>query len=79
MTRKRFNRVAICNSYNYEVSKKSHKDYIREQHIINAEIITVITKEIIIKRQAYINVFGTLVPISDEELLLHKTLNVIYK
>lgn len=79
MTRKRFNRVAICSSSNYEASKKSHRDYIREQHIINAPVVDIITTEVVVKRQAFISIFGTLVPISEAEILQHKTLNIIYK
>lgn len=79
MTRKRFNRAAICSSSNYEASRKSHRDYIREQHIINAPVVNIITTEVVVKRQAYINVFGKLMPISESEVLQHKTLNIIYK
>lgn len=79
MARKRFNRAAICSSSNYEASRKSHRDYIREQHIVNAEVLTMLTTEIVVKKQAYINVFGKLMPISESEVLQHKTLNIIYK
>lgn len=79
MARKRFNRAAICSSSNYEASRKSHRDYIREQHIINAPVVDIITTEVVVKRQAYISVFGKLMPISESEILQHKTLNIIYK
>lgn len=79
MQRKRFNRIAICNSSNYEVSRKVHRDYIKEQHVINADVLTVITTEITVKRQAFINVFGKLIPISEVEVSQHKNLNIIYK
>lgn len=79
MPRKRFNRAAICSSSNYEASKKSHRDYIREQHVINAPIVEIITTEVVGKKQAFINVFGKLIPISEAEILQHKTLNIIYK
>ena len=79
MPRKRFNRVAICSSSNYKASKKSHRDYIREQHINNAELITVISCEVKVTKQAYISVFGKLIPLTPQEVLLHGSLNIIYK
>lgn len=79
MARKRFNRAAVCSSLNYEASRKSHRNYIIEQHVINAPIVNIITTEIVVKRQAYISVFGKLMPISESEVLQHKTLNIIYK
>lgn len=79
MARKRFNRVAICSSSNYEASRKSHKDYIREQHVINAPVVNIITTEVVVRRQAYISVFGKLMPISESEISQYKTLNIIYK
>jgi hypothetical protein len=30
--RKRFNRNAICSSYNYKESKKAHREFLKEEH-----------------------------------------------
>lgn len=79
MARKRFNRAAVCSSSNYESSKKAHREFIKEQHIVNAEVLTIVSTEVVIKKQAFISVFGKLIPISEQEIVQHKTLNIIYK
>lgn len=79
MARKRFNRAAICSSSNYESSKKAHREFIKEQHVVNAEVITVIACEVKVTKQAYISVFGKLIPLTPQEVLLHGSLNIIYK
>lgn len=57
--RKKINRKAICSSDNYELSKKVHKEYLREIHEnFNIEITVKIP---------YIKCFGTLVKITIEE------------
>lgn len=54
MARKRFNRAIIASSDNYRASKKAHKAYLKEQHINNTEVITILTQEVVIKKQAFI-------------------------
>lgn len=77
--RKRFNRTAICSSSNYSASKKSHIELLKENHINNAEVFNIISCKVQITKQAYITCFGKLIPISREEIILHNTLDIIYK
>ena len=57
--RKKINRTAICSSDNYELSKKVHKEYLREIHEnFNIEITVKIP---------YIKCFGNLLQITIEE------------
>lgn len=77
--RKRFNRTAICSSSNYEASRRSHLELLRENHENNREVFAVISCKVHITKQAYISCFGKLIPISREDILIHGTLNIIYK
>ena len=71
MKRKRFNRAAICNSDSYSTSKRAHKRYIKECHINN------LVSKIEIKQRAYVSVFGKLIPITETEIEVYNTLNII--
>lgn len=77
--RKRFNRKAVCSSSNYEASRKSHLELLRENHENNNKVFSVISCKVKVTKQAYIACFGKLIPISREEVLIHGTLNIIYK
>lgn len=72
MARKKFNRVAICNSDSYSTSKKAHKRYINECHSANIEVLNKITI-----RQKYVSVFGKLIPITETEIKIYNTLTII--
>lgn len=72
--RQRIKLSRVCNSDNYTLSKRVHIKYINEEHIKNATVIEKLsissTSNIV-----YINCFGTLIPITKEELEIHYTLN----
>lgn len=69
--RKKINRKAICSSDNYELSKKVHKEYLREIHEnFNIEITVKIP---------YIKCFGTLIKITIEETRHIEPTLVIWK
>lgn len=65
MKRKRFNRAAICSSYNYKASKKAHVDFLRENHEENREFLLEIAERKITKY--YIRCFGEKVYITERE------------
>lgn len=77
--RKRFNRKAVCSSSNYETSRRSHLELLRENHENNHGVFSMISYEVKVTKHAYISCFGKLIPISDDEVVLHDTLNIIYK
>lgn len=72
--RKRINRNCLASSENYEASKKIHAEYLKEQHEKNVKEVEIISTSIVVKKQKYVSVFGTLIPISETELTLHSTL-----
>lgn len=74
MARKRFNRVAICSSSNYEVSKKAHINFIREEHSKSNLALNIVSKT----KKAYTKCFGKLIPLSKIEASRYDSLNIIY-
>ena len=77
MARHRLNPNAICSSKNYEQSKKLHMDMLKKNHKVFMEMV--IKEEIVIKRQAYIKVFGNLMAITPSEAArLEKTMTIIW-
>ena len=78
MVRYRVNSNAICSSKNYEQSKKLHMDMLKRNHKVFTE--GVIKEEIVIKRQAYIKVFGNLMAITPSEVeRFEKEMTIIWK
>lgn len=78
MARYRVNPNAICSSKNYKQSKKLHIDMVKRNHEIFVEMVT--KGEIIIKKQAFVRVFGKLVAVSSNEItILEKTMTIIWK
>ena len=78
MARHRINLNAICSSKNYEQSKKLHMDMLKKNHEVFMEMV--IRKEIVIKKQAYIKVFGNLVAITSSEVArFEKEMTIIWK
>lgn len=57
--RKRINRAAVCSSDNYELSKKIHRQYLKELHESFSIEITV--------KVPYVRCFGNLIEITNEE------------
>ena len=66
MARHRVNLNAICSSKNYKQSKKLHMNMLKRNHEVFMEMV--IKEEIVIKRQAYIKVFGNLIAITPSEV-----------
>ena len=66
MARYRVNSNAICSSKNYKQSKKLHMNMLKRNHEIFMEMV--VKEEIVIKRQAYIKVFGNLIAITPGEI-----------
>lgn len=78
MARYRVNPNAICSSKNYEQSKKLHMDMLKKNHKVFMEMV--IKGEIVIKKQAYVKVFGNLMAITPSETArLEKIMTIIWK
>ena len=78
MARYRINPNAICSSKNYEQSKKLHMDMLKRNHEVFMEMV--IKGEIVIKKQAYIKVFGNLMAITPSEVeRFEKEITIIWK
>ena len=78
MARYRVNPNAICSSKNYKQSKKLHMDMLKRNHEVFMEMV--IKEEIVIKKQAYVKVFGKLMTITSSEVArLEKEMTIIWK
>ncbi len=78
MTRYRVNSNAICSSKNYKQSKKLHMNMLKRNHEVFMEMV--VKGEIVIKRQAYIKVFGNLIAITSGEVAkFEKEMTIIWK
>ena len=78
MARYKINSNAICSSKNYKQSKKLHMDMLERNHKVFMEMV--IKGEIVIKKQAYIKVFGNLMAITPSEVeRFEKEMTIIWK
>ena len=78
MARYRINPNAVCSSKNYEQSKKLHMDMLKRNHKVFMEMV--MKEEIVIKKQAYIKVFGKLMAITPSEVTrFEKEITIIWK
>lgn len=78
MARKRFNTARVCSSENYEISHRAHKQELVMAHSQLQQML--IKEEIVIKRQAYIKVFGNLIAITPSEVArFEKEMTIIWK
>ena len=78
MARYKINSNAICNSKNYRQSKKLHMDMLKRNNKVFMEMV--IKGEIVIKKQAYIKVFGNLMAITPSEVeRFEKEMTIIWK
>ena len=78
MARYRVNPNAICSSKNYKQSKKLHMDMLKRNHEVFMELV--IQEDIVIKRQAYIKVFGNQIAITPSEVVrFEKEMTIIWK
>lgn len=73
--RGRFKTTRVCSSDNYILSKKLHMNMLEENHV---KMVT--KKEIVIKKQAYVKVFGNLMTITSSEVArFEKEITIIWK
>lgn len=78
--RKRFRRSRICSGINYEVSKELGRQYLKKKHESRVEEIQVISSRTEIKKTSYVQCFGKLIPVSQEEIkVLGETVKIVYK
>lgn len=77
MARYRVNSNAICSSKNYKQSKKLHMNMLKRNHEVFMEMV--VKEEIVIKRQAYIKVFGNLIAITSSEAARFEKEMIIWK
>ena len=78
MARYKINPNAICSSENYKQSKKLHMDMLKRDHKVFMEMV--MKEEIVIKRQAYIKVFGNLIAITPSEVArFEEEMTIIWK
>lgn len=78
MARYRVNPNTICSSKNYKQSKKLHMNMLKRNHEVFMEMV--VKGEIVIKRQAYIKVFGNLIAITTGEVArFEKEMTIIWK
>ena len=78
MARYRINPNAVCSSKNYKQSKRLHMNMLKENHKALMEMV--LKEEIVIKRQAYVKVFGNLIAITLSEVArFEKEMTIIWK
>ena len=78
MARYRVNPIAICSSKNYKQSKKLHMDMLKRNHEVSMEMG--IKEEIVIRKQAYVKIFDTLIAITPSEVArFEKKMTIIWK
>ena len=78
MARYKINSNAICSSKNYRQSKKLHMDMLKRNHEVFMEMV--IKEEIVIRKQAYVKVFDTLIAITPSEVIrFEKEMTIIWK
>ena len=76
--RRRFKTTRVCSSDNYTLSKKLHTSMLEENHEVFMKMVT--KKEIVIKKQAYVKVFGNLMAITSSEVArFEKEITIIWK
>ena len=70
MPRNRFNISRICSSDNYALSKRVHNNELAANHSKLQEML--IKEEIVLKKTAYIKVFGRFIPLDSTEIPLYE-------
>ena len=68
--RERFKTTRVCSSDNYALSKKLHKQELSKNHCKLQEML--VKEEIILKKVAYIKVFGKFIPLKLKLKLAYK-------
>ena len=74
--RKRFKRNRICSGENYELTHRTHKKFIIEEHEKTQQLLKEMMPKI-----PYTKVFGKLVRIPEDKVDFYKSINIeiIYK
>ena len=76
--RERFKTTRVCSSDNYALSKKLHKQELSKNHCKLQEML--VKEEIVLRKVAYIKVFGKFIPLSSMEIPLYEgKTEIIYK
>lgn len=70
MSRNRFNTSRVCSSDNYALSKRVHTNELTKNHSRLQEML--IKEEIVLKKTAYIKVFGRFIPLDSTEIPLYE-------
>ena len=70
MSRTRFNTSRVCSSDNYALSQRIHHNELAKNHSRLQEML--IKEEIVLKKTAYIKVFGRLIPLTSVEIPLYE-------
>lgn len=70
MSRNRFNTSRVCSSDNYALSKRVHTNELVKNHSRLQEML--IKEEIVLKKTAYIKVFGRFIPLDSTEIPLYE-------
>ena len=70
MSRNRFNTSRVCSSDNYALSKRAHTNELAKNHSRLQEML--IKEEIVLKKTAYIKVFGRFIPLDSTEIPLYE-------
>ena len=70
MPRQRFNTSRVCSTDNYELSQCIHRNELAKNHSRLQEML--LKEEIVLKKTAYIRVFGRLIPLTSVEIPLYE-------
>lgn len=70
MSRNRFNTSRVCSSDNYALSKRVHTNELTKNHSRLQEML--VKEEIVLKKTAYIKVFGRFIPLDSTEIPLYE-------
>ena len=70
MPRQRFNTSRVCSTDNYALSQRIHHNELTKNHSRLQEML--VKEEIVLKKTAYIKVFGRLIPLTSVEIPLYE-------
>ena len=70
MPRQRFNTSRVCSTDNYALSQRIHCNELTKNHSRLQEML--LKEEIVLKKTAYIKVFGRLIPLTSVEIPLYE-------
>lgn len=81
MPRKRFKSSRICSSENYEDSRKVHFNDLQRNHDSHIDTLMMIqlSIKVEIRRIPYVMAFGTMIPLSKEEVTKIEASLVVWK